>query len=247
MDAGGDFVVVWIGSGQYGSGLDVFGQLFNSGGISIGAEFQVNTYTSDTQFYPTVAMNGGGGFVVVWSSREQDGPGSGVFGQMFNRAGNPIGAEFQVNTYTTGYQYLPAVARSVAGEFVVVWDGSYGKDGSSFGVFGQMFNSGGSPVGAEFQVNTYTTGYQYRAAVATNADGDFVVVWTSLGQDRSGDLKCQGQLPASHLCRSTQCLVSAYDLANGSSQERSGGPALVLLGVAARNPRSVRENPAARV
>jgi len=40
---------------------------------------------------------------------------------------------------------------------------------------------GATPIGAEFQVNTYTTKAQGSASVALDADGDFVVVWNSLG------------------------------------------------------------------
>ena len=36
---------------------------------------------------------------------------------------------------------------------------------------------GATPVGSEFQVNTYTTSLQSRPSVSTAADGDFVVVW----------------------------------------------------------------------
>src|SRR5437870_4177262 len=35
---------------------------------------------------------------------------------------------------------------------------------------------GGNPLGPEFRVNTYTTGNQYRPAVASDASGNFVVV-----------------------------------------------------------------------
>jgi len=42
------------------------------------------------------------------------------------------------------------------------------------------------PSGLEFQVNTYTTGQQLDASVAMDADGDFVVAWTSDGQDGNG-------------------------------------------------------------
>ncbi len=38
-----------------------------------------------------------------------------------------------------------------------------------------------APVGGEIQVNTFTTGPQWAPALAMDADGDFVVVWTSYG------------------------------------------------------------------
>lgn len=45
-DAAGNFVVVWQSFGQDGSGLGVFGQRYDSTGLPVGSEFQVNTATS---------------------------------------------------------------------------------------------------------------------------------------------------------------------------------------------------------
>ncbi|KAB2963302.1 MAG: hypothetical protein F9K16_06940 [Thermoanaerobaculia bacterium] len=38
-----------------------------------------------------------------------------------------------------------------------------------------------SPNGGQFQVNSYTTGYQETAAVTADGDGNFFVVWNSFG------------------------------------------------------------------
>ena len=94
-----------------------------------------------------------------------------------------VGGEFQVNTYTAvyGYQKLPAAAMAANGDFVVVWTSS--QDGSDYGIFGQRFSSAGAALGSEFQINVYTTGFQFTPAVAMEADGDFVVAWESSGQD----------------------------------------------------------------
>src|SRR5262249_21390436 len=43
----------------------------------------------------------------------------------------------------------------------------------------RRFDSAGTPLGPEFQVNTYTTGAQIRPALATDPLGNFVVVWQS--------------------------------------------------------------------
>lgn len=43
------------------------------------------------------------------------------------------------------------------------------------------------PIGPEFQVNTYTSGPQYRSSVAVDSDGDFMVVW-------QGEFAVQGRL-----------------------------------------------------
>jgi large repetitive protein len=92
--------------------------------------------------------------------------------------GNPVGPEFRVNTYTTLAQTRPSVAADASGNFVVVW-GSASQDGSGFGIFGQQFSSAGLPLGPELRVNSYVTGEQRYPSVASDAAGNFVVVWQS--------------------------------------------------------------------
>jgi hypothetical protein len=155
-------------------------------GDSLGGEFQVNSYTTGSQTYPSVATDAEGNFVVAWASLDQDGDGHGVYAQRYDAAGTPQGAEFRVNTTTAGAQWLPKVAMDADGDFVVVWEDRSGNDGSDFGLFAQRFNAAGAPQGGEFQVNSYTTGSQWNHDAAMDADGDFVVVWQSNFQDGSG-------------------------------------------------------------
>ncbi|MBI3450233.1 MAG: hypothetical protein HY049_15130 [Acidobacteria bacterium] len=184
VDSSGRFVVVWISYYQDGSGGGIFAQRFDSAGAKLGSEFQVNTYTTFAQRSHAVAVDGAGNFVVVWQSYGPDASGSGVIGRRFSSSGAALGGEFVVNTYTTSYQFYPSVSMNASGAFVVAWS-SYPQDGSSSGIFGQRFDSAGAPAGGEFQVNTYTTGYQTRASVALAPTGNFVVVWDSYGQDGS--------------------------------------------------------------
>lgn len=151
--------------------------------VPLTGEFQVHSYTTNDQDYPSIASAASGAFVVVWESRVQDPDGSrGIVARRFEPSGQPIGEEIAVNTYATGRQVRTEVAATPGGAFVVVWD-SYLQDGSSYGVFARVFDEAGTPVGPEFQVNTYTTGPQYGADVAAGADGRFVVVWSGRGQD----------------------------------------------------------------
>ena len=184
-DASGNFVVVWTNLGnENGYSEGVFGQRYDSGGVPLGTEFHVNTYTTGPQRYPSVASDASGNFVVVWASNGQDGSGEGVFGQRFASSGAPLGSEFRVNSYTTDYQAFPTVASDPSGNFVVVW-GSFQQDGYGWGAFGQRFASSGAAQGSEFRVNTYTTGHQgYEPfggtkRIAFDAAGNFVVVWSS--------------------------------------------------------------------
>ena len=183
-DSAGNFVVVWQSDLQDGAGYGVFGQRYASSGVPIGPEFRVNTHTTDVQSYPSVAADVSGNFVVVWQSLNQDGYGYGVFGQRYASAGAPLGPEFRVSTHTPSFQGFPSIATGSSGDFVVAWQ-SFLQDGSYFGVFGQRFAGSGTPVGPEFQVNTFILGYQYVPDVASDASGNFVVTWMSYGEDGS--------------------------------------------------------------
>jgi len=186
-DGHGNFVVIWNSYGQ-GGHPGVFGQRYDHSGASVGGEFPVNTYTSGGQFDPRVAMNASGAFVVVWwENTGEDGSGGGIFGQRFDAAGATVGAEFRVNTYTTGNQGHPDVAMDDSGKFVVVWDGDEHGGDNATDVFAQRFSAAAVKTGTEFQVNTYTTDDQENPAVAMDGAGNFVVVWTSANQLGSGD------------------------------------------------------------
>ena len=180
MDSGGKFVVVWEGEDQDGDSYGIFGQRYDSQGSPLGSEFQVNTYTTNDQRYPAVAMDADGDFIVVWQSYYQDGGGYGIFAQRYNSSGVAQGLEFQVNTYTSDSQRNPAVAMDSDGDFVIVWE-SY-TPVTSYDIFARIYNSQGVAQDAEFRVNTFATNNQTYPSVAMDADGDFVVAWTSYYQ-----------------------------------------------------------------
>jgi hypothetical protein len=155
----------------------------SAGPPPMGGEIAVNTYTTNAQSLPGVAVDGAGRFVVVWRSVGQDGEGYGVFGQRFSAVGARLGAEFQVNVYTRNSQDAPRVAADAAGNFVVVWSGGGVQDDS--GIFGRRYDSTGAAVGGEFQVNTVTALTQISPSVSLDPAGNGVVVWTSEGADGS--------------------------------------------------------------
>jgi hypothetical protein len=139
VDASGGFVVVWKSYGQDGDGDGIFAQRYDATGAVQGGEFQVNSYVTSNQSYPSVALDASGGFVVVWQSLGSDGGSYGIAGRSFDSTGTALGDEFQVNSYTTASQYCPSVAIDrVTGRFVVAW-ASNGQDASTTGIFGRRF------------------------------------------------------------------------------------------------------------
>jgi hypothetical protein len=182
VDAAGNFTVAWESAGQDGSFQGIFARRVTTGGL--GPEFRVNTYTLGDQRNPAVAMGRGGQFVVLWDSLGQDGSLTGVYAQRYDPVGVPLAGEFRVNEFTTGSQAAVSASSSETGAFVASWSSDL-EDGSSYGVFARRFDSGGTPRGPEFRVNTYTTAEQLSPSVASDLTGNFVVSWMSFLQDGS--------------------------------------------------------------
>ena len=179
----GGYVVTWTSNGQDGSGNGIYAQRYDGNGNPVGNEFQVNTYTSSQQENSSVASLSDGGFIVTWDSKYQDGSQTGIYAQRYDGNGNPVGNEFQVNTYTLNYQSHPSVAGLSNGGFIISWASNYG---SGFKIYGQRYDSNGNAVGNEFKVNTYMDKIQVYPSVSSLSDGGFVVTWHSLNQDGSG-------------------------------------------------------------
>ena len=178
----GDFVVSWVSRGNAPDATPFgWAQMFDRSGAKRGAEIP---FGAGMLLPPEMASSGGSGFVAVWGSQTGDGSDYGVRGQRFSGSGEKLGAEFPVNTYTSGDQRRPSVATDRSGNFLVTWE-SLGQDSGTSGIYGQAFDRSGARIGGEFAVNTYSTGYQANARVADDGFG-FAVAWESYGQDGSG-------------------------------------------------------------
>lgn len=180
------FVVIWQSTtspGDDASGTSVLGQFFTSTGSKTGDEFQINVATTGDQGEADIGVGADGSFVVVWRSFVEnvfEDDRTTIHGR-FLSDGAPTGAEFQVNTHTTGPQTSPRVAVQADGSFVVVWEStsSAGTDNSGTSIQSRFYASNGSPVGGEVQVNTSFTGEQRHGAPTVGApDGTVYVAWT---------------------------------------------------------------------
>jgi hypothetical protein len=146
--------------------------------VPVGSEFQVNTYATYSQRIPSVASHADASFVVVW---ETDFPGA-LFGQRFDANGAPAGGEFLLNSHLLTARSV-VVAPAVGGAFVAAWQVRAAS--GDYNVWVRRYEASGNAVGVELQVNSHTTGFQSAPAIATDASGNFVVVWASQGQDGS--------------------------------------------------------------
>jgi len=174
------FVVTWRGDGEEGRG--VFGRRFNAAGQPMTDDIQVNTTSPVVGDFisPDVAMNAAGDFVVVWAEGDFD---DGLaMGRRFASSGTPLGGVFPISDATATKAYEPRVASDSAGNFVVAWT-SYPSAALSLGldphVAAHFYNIDGSSASSEFQVNQFTTGYQFRPRPSLADNGSYVVAFGS--------------------------------------------------------------------
>jgi hypothetical protein len=215
MNAAGDFVVAWENIPDYFD-YRVSARRFNAALTPVGGEFVVSGVSRYAS--PAVAMFPNGDFVVTWFFY-------GIFGRRFNAAGVALGGQFQASTYVGDLQGKEQSDPDVAaggGGFVVSWT-SQTQDGDGLGVFARRFDTAGAALGGEMQVNSYTTGNQSTAAVRAGASGEFVVTWTSAGQDGSGNGVFARRYDATGAPQATEIQVNKFT---------AGGQAIPALAMA---------------
>lgn len=151
--------------------------------LPLGPQTLANSVTAGHQDQTAAAMDANGDYIVVWRDETLDGDGTAIVGRRFSSTtGLPLSAQFVINTTTAGNQTNPAIAMNANGRFVVVWEGPDTTVPATTGIFASLRAPNGTPIVAEFPVNTTVTGTQQRPAAAMQADGRFLIAW----QDDSG-------------------------------------------------------------
>jgi hypothetical protein len=184
----GNAVVVWSSFNQVSSTSmrDVYFQILSPTGAKLGGETRVNSFTTYNQRSASVAALSDGRFVVVWVSEQQTGEMRvDVYGRIYSAAGLPVGAEFHVNS-GTNVCANPTVAANADGGFAVAWmQKDVQSHLDSWDVFMRPFTGNGLG-GVTRLVNTQTYGDQLAPKIAA-VENDYLICWTSMAQDGSGD------------------------------------------------------------
>jgi hypothetical protein len=197
----GNVMVAWSSFNQSSptSMRDIYGQMFSPDGQKIGNEFLINQFTTYNQRTPAIAALGSGGFVAVWVSEQQRRTAAlngqslsspqmlnasvDIYARLFSANGQPSQGEFLVNT-ASNVCANPSVAGAQDGSFVVAWS----EKDQQMAVNGwDIFARAYSPAavgGTVTMVNTEIYGDQLGAHVSA-AGTDYLVIWTSYGQDSS--------------------------------------------------------------
>jgi Ca2+-binding RTX toxin-like protein len=161
--------------------LDVYAQVMNADG-SKGALVRVNTdaVNADSAEVATLAN---GNFVTVYRHERDRAslPGDhDVLFQIATASGDVVAANSVAGAADTTDASQPDVAALKGGGFVVIWTDAAG-DSSGQGIRATVFDSAGTVVTSDRQVNSTVTGNQNDASVIGLADGGFLVAWEDDG------------------------------------------------------------------
>ena len=170
MSNDGSFVVFWVD--ERNPSNDIYGQLVDPSGDTIGGNFMINDDGADYgQYLPSCAMDFEGNFVVVWYDY-RDGN-SRIYGQRFDTAGSPIDSNFMI-TAGTFQSTTPTCAMDSSGNFVVVW---YDNSDSDYNIYGQIFDNNGDSLGAQFRIDQDTLSVSDNIPKVSMNENNFFVTW----------------------------------------------------------------------
>jgi hypothetical protein len=180
----GEFMVVWKGYSDPSGGQTIFARHFEASGQPSGSELELVDTTDGLAFgrHASVANDGDGNFVVVWSGRMGYGD-YGIFGRRFDASGVALEDAFPIAARTSSDEEAthPEVSTGASGGFVVVWrEDPYGGEPE---VRGREFDASAAPAGDEFVLpkrEPLEPAFAAMPEVTRDDSGDTVVAWVDL-------------------------------------------------------------------
>lgn len=190
-DNEGNFIVVWKVTTNFFNITNLLGQRFDSQGNPLGKNFSIIS----SAFYlqeisaPGIGIDEKGNFVVTW---KQEGK---ITFQRFNREGNPLGENVQLEKSATGnLTNAPRIGFDSMGHFWIVWDDE--REGN-FDIYCQQIDTSGNISESDFRVNSDEgNAIQNRPSISVHPKGHCVVVWEDL---RNGNRDIYGQTISANL------------------------------------------------
>lgn len=183
----GGFAITWYSYDHTDADKDDYSikaQIFDAAGGKVNGEFLVNSRYEDEQIKPSISALHDGGFVISWSSEDQqdaDKDRHAIKAQIFDASGNKSGGEFLVNSRYDSNQYDPEVTTLSGGGFVITWWSNDRQDADTSGraIKAQIYTATGEEVGDEMLVNSRFDGDQNYPSIAALNNGGFVIAWHS--------------------------------------------------------------------
>ena len=136
---------------------------------------------------PAVALLPDGRIGVAWLRLASDDTGASIrhiLFRCFDPNGTPLNGPVELASLRDELGAGLALAALGSDRFAVVWFG-WEVDGDQNGVAGTIVSAAGDELVPSFRVNQFVAGNQQTPAIASDAAGNFVVVWESVDQDGS--------------------------------------------------------------
>ncbi|MGO4707462.1 hypothetical protein AB4072_16995 [Microvirga sp. 2MCAF38] len=152
--------------------------------IRVGNEVRVNTTTAGLQTEPQIASLPGGGWVVTWygnGTQDDNADAVGVFQQVYDVDGNPVGGELRVNTTVDQSQANSTITALPNGDWVVTWWGHGAENTSGHSqAYQQVYgfrNNAITAIGSEILISIHSGAYPSVTALTGVNAGKWVVTW----------------------------------------------------------------------
>lgn len=178
-DGTGNYVLAWI---DYRNGhSEIFAQFYNNHNEKIGHNILVYDKPNIWNSQPHVAGNPNGGFIITWAQNSSQ-----IVAQMFTTNGEKNGNPIILDTYQSNTNQ-PSIAINDKGYFIIQWIAEDYLYGSST-LYYKIFNSQGNAVTTDLQIDPaiHVTSVGWQNCAAADTNGNFVVVWSSRHDNRSG-------------------------------------------------------------
>ncbi|HET6565269.1 MAG TPA: hypothetical protein VFG52_07645 [Xanthomonadales bacterium] len=195
VSADGSFLVIWqsfeLPEGQAANRIVVRSQAFDSDAQLLGSEQIVSSLNTlkAVDVSADVAALTGGGYVAVWQSGQSPDTthSTSIQARRIGSNGVPLLNQFQVNnTASTTPVTYSTVTQLQDGGFFVAW--TFPE------IRGRRFAADGTPVAADFQLNTLTAGNEAELDLATHQDGRVMLVWRDSGEPTGEGNEIRGRL-----------------------------------------------------
>ncbi len=173
-DALGNFVVAWSDNNEGPPfiipGGNIAARRFDNSGAPLGGDIAVNSVADGRQYYPSIAMDGAGNFMITFKG--SDGGDGGVRARNFTSDGSAVGNDFLINTQFDGEQWEGGADAGASGHFVAGWTGF---DADGMGAFARRFATTPPTCAAAPAVPCRAAG---KSRLALKASGTGKVTWS---------------------------------------------------------------------
>lgn len=183
MDKEGDFTVVWLEKDSLNlNNTYVYVQQFSKNGDPAWEALRVNQEVGYTAISPTVDCNPDGDFAVSWMGYDEVEDKIALYLKKYNNNGSPQGDIIDVVKFDDYFTYQSSVTIDKEGDILIAWD-QYEDRSTEVNVYAKFYSATEDCDSNPQLVSTETENIQTFPTIATDDDGNFVVVWNSYFQD----------------------------------------------------------------